>query len=544
MNCAELFVKCLEREGVEYIFGLPGEENAHFMMALEDSPIKFIMTRHEQSASFMAEAYGKLTHGVGVCLGTLGPGATNLVSGVASANSDRAPLVAITGQSDIHHQHKESHQYIDAVSMFKPITKWAKAIIHPDNTPEMVRNAFKLAIREKPGACHLELPNDVAAMSVTEKPVNANYLRRSVADDKIVDLAMAVIRSAKNPIILAGNGAIRTRASKQLRIFSANTNIGVISTFMGKGCVSRHSPQSLFTMGLRTRNLANSTIDAADVVITMGYDLVEYHPYLWNGNQDKRIVHIDFQPAVVDHHYELEAEVIGDIAHTIWMMNHRLVDEPMHFESIEQAKTRQMMLELFAGHKDDSGEGLIAPQKIIWDTREALGPNDILLSDVGSHKMWVAQYYHCDEPNTCIIPNGFCSMGCALPAAIAAKLVHPEQNIVAICGDGGFMMNVQELEAAVRLKTNIIAMVWVDNGFNLIEWNQRKNFGKSTDLSFGNPDFVKLAQSFGCLGIRVERAEDLALALKEALSADRPVVMAVPVDYRENDRLSDLLPIH
>lgn len=543
MNAAELFVQCLEAEGVKHIFGVPGEENAHFLMALERSPIQFVVTRHEQAAAFMAETHGKLTGEAGVCLGTLGPGATNLVTGVADANSDRAPVVVITGQADVQRQHKESHQHIDTVSMFRPITKMATPIIHPDNIPEVVRQAFKQATREKPGACHIELPDDIAALPATRRPVAKNYLRRSVADDKIVNIAMDVIRNAKHPIILAGNGAIRTRASKQLRIFTEATGIGVISTFMGKGCVSRHAPECLFTIGLQTKNLANAAIDAADVVITMGYDLVEYPPRIWNKFGTKKIVHIDFLPAVIDQYYQLDAEVIGDLAHTLWMLNERVKAEPMRFEVEQQRQTREQMLRLFEEHKDDDTKGSMRPQKVLWEVRRALGPRDVLLSDVGSHKMWIAQYYHCDEPNTCLVPNGFCSMGGSLPGAIAAKLVYPDRKVLAICGDGGFLMNVQDLETAVRLRANIVVMIWVDGTYNLIEWKQRSQFGMHTDCSFGNPDFMKLAESFGCEGIHVDDAGGLAAALDRAFEADRPVVLTLPIDYRENDRLTEQLRI-
>ncbi len=543
MNAAELFVKCLEAEGVRYIFGVPGEENAHTLMALEDSPIEFVVTRHEQGAAFMAETYGKLTGEAGVCLSTLGPGATNLVTGVASANIDRAPVIAITGQADLQRQHKESHQLIDAVSMFRPVTKAATPVIHPDNIPEVIRRAFKLATREKPGACHIEISEDVAAQPARTKPLRRTYLRRSVADDKIVDMAMDVLRDAENPIILAGNGAIRTRASKQLRRFVDATGIGTITTFMGKGCVSRQSPHALYTHGLQTKNLANAAIEAADVVITMGYDLVEYPPRMWNKWSNKKIIHIDFLPAVVDHNYQLDVEVVGDIAHTLWMMNERIAAQPLRFDVARQHRTRDALDALFREHAEDDTEGFIRPQKALWDAREALGPHDILLSDVGSHKMWVAQYYHCDEPNTCLIPNGLCSMGCALPGAIAAKLVHPDRNVLAIIGDGGFLMNVQELETAVRLRTNIVAMVWVDDGYNLIEWKQQKEFGKHTHMAFSNPDFVKLAESFGCMGMWVPNSRELKPALERAFQAEGPVIVAIPIDYRENDRLNDQLRI-
>ena len=541
MNAAELFVKCLEAEGVKYIFGLPGEENAHFMLALEESPIRFVMTRHEQSAAFMADVHGRLTGEVGVCLGTLGPGATNLTTGVADADMDRAPVLAITGQADVRRLHKESHQAMNAVDMFRPITKWAQSIIHADNVPEVVRKACKIATTEKPGACHVELPDDIAAHSVEGTPFDAQRMRRPVPDDKIVDRAMARIRRAKRPVILAGNGCIRRRASRQLREFAEQTGIGVISTFMGKGAVSRHSEQCLFTIGLQSKDVVACAVDAADLVITLGYDLVEYPPLLWNADGDKPIVHIDFLPAEVDNHYRVDVEVVGDLAHTLWMLNERVRDEPLDIDTSQQGAVRREMLADFAEHKDDETVGLIRPQKVLWDVREALGPEDILLSDVGAHKMWIARYYHSDEPNTCLISNGFCSMGFALPGAIAAKLVHPDRRVLAISGDGGFLMNVQDLETARRIGTPIVLMVWEDHEYGLIAWKQQNQFGRHTDLAFSNPDFVKLAESFDCVGMRVERSKDLRPALEEAFAADRPVVLTVPIDYGENARLTKRL---
>ena len=541
MNVAELFVKCLETEEVEYVFGVPGEENAHFMMALEDSPIPFILTRHEQGAAFMADVYGRLTGRASVCLGTLGPGATNLMTGVADANMDRAPVVVVTGQADSRRQHKESHQNMDVVRMFQPVTKWASPIINPENIPEVVRKAFKLAETEKPGACHIELAEDIASQPTGNIPIPRQRLRRAVPDDKIVDQAMALIRQSKRPVILAGNGAIRKRASTQLRAFAEATNIGVINTFMGKGAVSRHAPYSLFTIGLQAKDLVACAIDAADLVITLGYDLVEYHPRLWNHGSHKKIVHIDFLPAEVDEDYRVDIEVVGDLAHTLWMLNERVKDSPLQFDGHQHETIREEMLAEFATHKADETVGIIRPQKALWDVRETLGPHDILLSDVGAHKMWIARYYQCDEPNTCFISNGFCSMGFALPGAIAAKMVFPERRVLAICGDGGFLMNVQEMETAKRLGTNIVAMVWEDGGYGLISWKQDNQFNRHTNLSFSNPDFVKLAESFGWEGVRVENAADLAPTLDKAFHADSPVLIVIPIDYRENALLTERL---
>ena len=540
MNAAQLLVKCLETEGVKYIFGVPGEENSDLMMALDDSSIEFVLTRHEQGAAFMADVYGRLTGEPGVCLGTLGPGATNLVTGVADANMDRSPVVAITGQADTLRQHKESHQYMDVVKMYEPITKWADSIIHPDIVPEVVRKAFKLATTEKPGACLIELPEDIANAEVSESavPIQPKRVRRPVPDDKIVDQAWALIREARHPVILAGNGAIRKRTSKQLRAFVDKTGIGVITTFMGKGSISRHSPHSLFTVGLQARDHTWKALQEADLVITLGYDLVEYHPEHWNPNFDKRIIHIDFLPAETDGHYDLEVEVVGDLAHTLWMLNQRAERDQVKCQVGYLDEYRSKMMEDIAKHKDDATVGLIKPQKILWDAREVMGPEDILISDVGAHKMWVARHYHCDEPNTCLISNGFASMGFALPGAIGAKLAHPDRNVLAICGDGGFMMNVQELETARRVGTNIVVMIWEDNRYGLIEWKQQNKFGRHSDLSFQNPDFVQLAEAFDCRGIRVEKSADIVPALRNAFASDRPVVISLPIDYSENLKLS------
>ncbi|MHC4077609.1 MAG: acetolactate synthase large subunit [Planctomycetota bacterium] len=550
MKASDLFVRCLEAEGVEYIFGVPGEENADFMMSLEKSEkIRFVLCRHEQVAAFMADVYGRLTGRAAVCLGTLGPGATNLVTGVADANMDRAPLVCITGQADSKRQHKESHQAMNVVEMFKPLTKWATPIIHQDNIPEVVRKAFKLATTEKPGAVHIELAEDIAKLQTDTRPIPPQRVRRPVPDDKIVDQAMAVLRNAKNPIILAGNGAIRTRASKQLRNFAEQTGIGVVNTFMGKGALPRSNPRCLFTVGLQSKDHAVHVMDRADVVITVGYDLVEYHPRLWNtpehckehDEDHKKIIHLDFLPAEVDEQYRVEVEVVGDLAHTLWMLNERIRKEPLKFDLGHQHEVRETMLADFADHKDDDTKGFIRPQKVLWDVREVLGPKDIVLSDVGAHKMWIARYYQAEEPNTVLISNGFCSMGFAMPGAMAAKLVHPERKVLAICGDGGFLMNVQDLETARRIGANIVVMVWEDREYGLIAWKQDNEFGQHTDLSFGNPDFLRLAEAFDIEGIRVDDSRDLKPALERAFAAHRPVLLSLPIDYRENELLTKRL---
>ena len=502
MKASDLMVQCLEEEGIEYIFGVPGEENADFMMSLEKSDkIRFVLVRHEQGAAFMAEIYGRLTGNPAGCLGTLGPGATNLITGVADSNMDRAPMLVLTGQGASTRLHKESHQVMDVVEMFKPVTKWATTIWHPENIPEIVRKAVRLARTEKPGAVHIELPEDIAKIPVSKAPLPVNKARRPVPADKIMDMAWERIKQAKRPVIIAGNGCIRRRASKQLRLFCEKTGIGVISTFMAKGCVDMDADYCLYTIGLGSKDIPACAVDASDLVITLGYDMVEYHPKLWNADHATPVIHVDFLPAEIDEDYQPDIEVVGDLAHALWMLNERVdADETPNFDFSQQNSVRRDMSEELARHKDDDTTDATRPQKALWDARQVMGPHDILLSDVGAHKMWIARHFQCHEPNTCLIPNGFCSMGFALPGAIAAALIHPDRNILAICGDGGFLMNMQEMETARRLNLNLTVMVWEDGGYGLIGWKQTNEFGRHTDLAFGNPDWVKMAESFGWHG--------------------------------------------
>ncbi|WIO73629.1 acetolactate synthase large subunit [Porticoccaceae bacterium LTM1] len=543
MKASDLFVKCLEEEGIEYIFGVPGEENADFMMSLEGSTkIRFILTRHEQGAAFMAEIYGRLTGNPAGCLGTLGPGATNLITGVADSNMDRAPMLVLTGQGASARLHKESHQVMDVVGMFEPVTKWATQVIYADSIPEIVRKAVRLARTEKPGAVHIELPEDIAKHMTTRPPMNVRKFRRSVPDDKAVDRAFDKIRQARRPLIIAGNGCIRRRASKQLRLLCDKTGIGVVSTFMAKGCVDMDADYCLYTIGLGSRDFVSCAVDAADLIITIGYDMVEYHPSLWNPERDKDVVHIDFLPAEIDQNYHPQVEVVGDLAHALWMINERVdANGPFNFELDQQRMVRHDMWAEISAHKDDDNPAPIRPQKVLWDSREILGPDDILLSDVGAHKMWIARHYQCHEPNTCLIPNGFCSMGFALPGSIAASLVYPDRKIMAICGDAGFLMNVQEMETARRLNSQIVVMVWEDNSYGLIAWKQDNEFGHHTDLDFGNPDWLQLASAFGWHGHLVTHSSDLKSILQDAFAEQGPSLVVVPIDYRENRLLTERL---
>ncbi|MBX2807647.1 MAG: acetolactate synthase large subunit [Cellvibrionaceae bacterium] len=543
MKASDLLVKCLEEEGIEYIFGVPGEENADFMMSLENSTqIHFILTRHEQGAAFMAEIYGRLTGNPAGCLGTLGPGATNLITGVADSNMDRSPMLVLTGQGASTRLHKESHQVMDVVDMFSAVTKWSTTVWHPENIPEIVRKAIRVARTEKPGATLIELPEDIAKLETTKSPLKVHKFLRSVPDNDVIVQAYDRIKQAKRPIILAGNGCIRRRASAQLRILCEKTGIGVMSTFMAKGAVDMDADYCLYTVGLGSKDIPSLAIDDSDLIISIGFDMVEYHPKLWNDNNETEVLHIDFLPAEIDENYHPAIEVVGDLAHALEMLNNKIdKDGGFDHDLSVQRKIRQNMSEELALHKDDRGQGPIKPQKALWDARQILGDDDILLSDVGAHKMWIARHYHCHQPNTCLIPNGFCSMGFALPGAIAASLVYPQRRILAICGDGGFLMNVQEMETAKRLNTNLTVMVWEDGGYGLIGWKQDNEFGRHTDLAFNNPDWLQIASAFGWHGQVVTEAEKLQAALEASFQQQGPSLLVIPIDYNENVLLTQRL---
>ena len=535
LNTAELLVKCLENEGVEYIFGLPGEENLDVLEALKNSSIKFITTRHEQGAAFMADVYGRLTGKAGVCLSTLGPGATNLMTGVADANLDGAPLVAITGQVGTDRMHIESHQYLDLVAMFAPVTKWNKQIVRPGITPEVVRRAFKTAQSEKPGAVHIDLPENIAAMAADGHPLPLDSKEKVYASYRTLNMAAAVISKAKNPLILAGNGAIRANASEALTEFATALNIPVANTFMGKGVIPYTHPLALWAVGLQQRDLISCAFDRSDLIIAVGYDLIEYSPKKWNPDGKLPIIHIGMTPAEIDSSYAPVVEVVGDITDSLIDILKR-ADRQNKPTPVTAALKTEIRAD-YETYANDTGFP-IKPQKLIYDLRQVMGPEDIAICDVGAHKMWMARHYHSDCPNTCIISNGFAAMGIAIPGAVAAKLVHPDKRIVAVTGDGGFMMNCQELETALRVGTPFVTLIFNDGGYGLIEWKQFNHFGTSSFIKFGNPDFVKFAESMGLKGYRVESAQDLIPTLEDAFRQEVPTVIDVPVDYGENLRLS------
>ncbi|MDX8392670.1 MAG: acetolactate synthase large subunit, partial [Mariprofundaceae bacterium] len=436
--------------------------------------------------------------------------------------------------------HKESHQIMDVVSMFKPVTKWATTILHPSAVPEIVRKAVRLARSEKPGACHIELPEDVAKLEINTQPIEPRRYHRPVADSEAIEQAFQMLRHAKRPVLLVGNCCIRHDASGELRRFCEVSGVGVINTFMAKGCVDADADYCLYTVGLQAKDVVSCALDAADLVITLGYDMVEYHPQLWNGDGAKRIIHIDFQSAEIYEHYNPEVELIGDLTHTLAVFNANIEKLGAVQRNLsQQAETRRQMKQILEEHANDDTKGSIRPQKVLGDVRKVMDKEDILLSDVGAHKMWIARHYQCHEPNTCLIPNGFCSMGFALPGAIGAALVHPDKQILAICGDAGFLMNVQEMETAKRLDSNIVVMVWEDHAYGLIAWKQQNQFGHHTNLSFDNPDWMLLAQSFGWHGHHVMDSKNLENTLQAAFAENGPSLVVVPIDYRENMKLSE-----
>jgi acetolactate synthase I/II/III large subunit len=537
-RASDVFVECLEAEGVKYVFGIPGEETLDLNESLANSSVAFVPVRHEQGGAYMADMYGRLTGRAGVCLGTLGPGALNLVTAVADAFLDRAPLVALTGQADLERMHKESHQYIDLVDLLRPITKWNARVNSPDVIPEVVRKAFKVAESEKPGSTHLELPEDVLGEQVEglvplprRRPVKPEPSARELL--KAADL----IRNAINPVALCGNGVIRAGAAPALREFSRATGIAVAETFMGKGALDYADPRALGTVGLQSRDYALAGFEDADVVIAMGYDLVEHSPKHWNPRRDKKIVVVDSEPAEIDEFFTPEVELVGDIYHVITRLAEECRDVP---HSGGSQRLRDLVLgRLEAAREDDAFP--VQPPRALWEIRQALGRQDMLISDVGLHKLWIGRMFPAHEPNTVLIANGLAGMGFALPCAIAAKLVHPDRRVVTVNGDGGFMMNVQELETASRLKTPIVNIIWENRQFGSIVWKQDKKFGEHFGVDFTNPDFVKLAESFGIPGWRCESADDFGARLRHALTLDVPSLIVLPIDYSLDVALSEEL---
>ncbi|KTD22103.1 acetolactate synthase [Legionella lansingensis] len=537
---AELIVKCLEEEGVEYIFGLPGEENIDFIEALSHSKkIRFILTRHEQAASFMADIYGRLTGKAGVCLATLGPGAINLLLGTADANLDSSPLVAIMAQASLDRLNKESHQIIDLVRLFSPVTKWSAMISLPSVAPELVRKAFKLAQAERTGAVALVIPEDIAKEPTPSTlPLKPQSPKLTMPNQDQIKKAANYINDAKNAIILAGAGIYRQEAEEGLTRFVNQTKIPVATTFMAKGVVSSHNPLVIGTIGFMRHDYTNFGFDEADVVITVGYDLVEYSPKSWNPKGDKKIIHIHGSVAEVDTNYVLAVGIEGSITAALDALAKEI--KPREHLASHTRSLRKMTEKEISEHEQDESFPL-KPQRIISDLRKAAGESDIVLCDTGALKMWMARLYPCYHSNTCIISNSLATMGFSLPGALAAKLVHRDKKVIAVMGDGSFLMNSQEIETAKREKIPFVILIWRDDAYGLIEWKQDLEFGHSSHVTFTNPDFVKYAQSFGIQAHSIRSAKELLPTLNAALSSNEIVLIDCPVDYSENVKLTDKL---
>ncbi|WP_024935012.1 MULTISPECIES: acetolactate synthase large subunit [Actinomadura] len=557
-DAARLLVRTLEAEGVEYVFGIPGEENIHFVNALNDSAIRYILVRHEQGAAFMAEIYGRLTGRAGVASATLGPGAINLQLGVADATTNSTPVVAISAQVGLDRIYKESHQVIDLVSLFRPITKWAELAPTAEALPEMVRKAFKTAQTERPGAVYLAIPEDVEAAKVSAglAPLPVNVVRAQDPSPSQLARAADVIALARRPIVLAGHGAARAGASDALVYFSERLGLPVATTFNGKGVFPDDHRNALGAVGFMRHDYVNFGFDEADVLITVGYELQEFDPVKINPAADKKIIHIHPSPAEVDDHYPVEVGVQGDISSTLRALAdsiHRRFDvngtdrppAPTHHHSTDELRStgrriREMLREELAEGATEDGHPL-SPRRVVADVRAAMGRGDIVLADTGAVKMWMARLYPTYEPNTLLVSNGLSSMGFSVPGAIAAKLAHPDRRVLAATGDGAFLMNSQELETAVRENIPITVLIWDDSAYGLIEWKMDLDLGHSSNIRFGNPDFVRYAESFGARGYRVESAAELLPTLRKALADDTVSVITVPVDYSHNLQLTDKL---
>lgn len=539
-KAAELMVKCLENEGVSVVFGLPGEENIRFVQALASSSIRYVLTRHEQAAAFMAEMYGRVTGRAAVVSTTLGPGAINMQLGVADATTNSTPMVAISAQVGHDREFKESHQYVDLVSMFAPITRWAAGVPTVRAIPEMFRKAFKVAETERPAAVYLAVPEHIDADDTDYdlSPLPRNVVRPDAPAPRQVERAVDILRQAKRPVVLAGHGAARGNATAALIRFSDKFGIPVANTFHGKGVMPDDHPNSIGTLGFMRHDYVNFGFDNADVVIAVGYELQEFDPVRINPQGDKKIIHIHRFPAEVDAHYSVDVGIIGDISASLDALTDAL--DGHAYEADPEVPGHGLLAEEFARGQEDSRYPL-APARVVADTRAALGRSDVVLVDTGATKMWMARLYPTYECNTCLVSNGLSTMGFSLPGALGVKLARPDSKVLAVVGDGAFMMNSQEIETAVRERIPLVVLIWDDGGYGLIEWKMDLELGEHYYVKFGNPDVVTYAESFGAKGYRINSADELLPTLQAALDDDGVSVISCPVDYSENLRLTDRL---
>lgn len=531
MKASDLFIRCLENEGVEYIFGVPGEENLDLLDSLSRSSIRLILTRHEQTAGFMAATYGRLTGKTGVCLATLGPGATNLMTPAAYAHLGAMPMCMITGQKPIHISKQGHFQIIDVVDMMAPIAKYTKQIVSASAIPSRIRNAFRLAEEERPGAVHLELPEDVAREQTEVEPIIESYHRRPIVEGKAVAIALEILREAKCPVLLVGAGANRKMTSRMLRAFVDKQGIPFVATQMGKGVIDETHPLYLGNCAVSDKDFPHRALEAADCIINVGHDVVEKPPFFMNTGA-RKVIHVNFTTAEVDPVYFPQAGMVGDIAHSIWRLNEAL--EPQahwdfaYFEQVAAALREHSC----RGQGDDRFP--VLPQHLVKAVRDALPDDGMIALDNGVYKIWFARNYHARLPNTVLLDNALASMGAGLPSAMAAKMVYPERRVLAVCGDGGFMMNSQDLETAVRLGLDLVVLVLNDAAYGMIRWKQAEMGLEDFGLQFNNPDFVQYAESYGATGHRIAATAELAPTLEKAFTAGGVHLIDLPVDYSQN----------
>ena len=536
MKASDLFVRALEAEGVEYIFGIPGEENLDLLDSLSRSSIRLILTRHEQAAGFMAATYGRLTGKAGVCLSTLGPGATNFVTAAAYAQLGAMPMLMITGQKPIKSSKQGHFQIIDTVDMMRPLTKYTKQIVSGDNIPSRVREAFRVAEEERPGAVHLELPEDIAREHSDSHVMTASKVRRPAADDKSINQAVEMIEQAKRPLLLIGAGANRRLSSKMLRRFVHQTGIPFFATQMGKGVIDESHELCLGNAALSAGDFLHRAVEAADVIINVGHDVVEKPPFFMEEN-GVQVIHVNFTSAEVDPVYFPQVEVVGDIAGSVWRLGNEIRPQAdwdfTRFMEVKQALEENQMV-----HASDDRFPL-TPPRLVSDVRAAMPDDGILSLDNGMYKIWFARNYKAHEPNTVLLDNALATMGAGLPAAMAAQMVHPDRAVLAICGDGGFLMNEQDLETAVRLNMNLNILILNDSGYGMIKWKQAGEGHKDFGLDFKNPDFVKLAEAYGARGHRIGATDELLPTLEKCRDTPGVDLIDCPVDYSVNTPLLD-----
>lgn len=534
MNAADLFIKCLESEGVTHIFGIPGEENLAFLEALRKSKIELVLTRHEQGAGFMAATYGRLTGKAGVCLSTLGPGATNFFTPAAYAQLGAMPMVMITGQKPILKSKQGRFQIVDVVESMKPITKMARQIVTGSSIPMIVREGFRLAQEERPGAVHLELPEDIAEETVDQRPFAVHLARRPSPDPKALDKSVDMISTAQMPLVLIGAAANRSRIRHGLRAFLDTTGIYSFNTQMGKGVLDEKHPNFLGTAALSQKDYLHFAIEKADLIINIGHDIIEKPPFFME-HAGTKVIHINNFSANVDDVYFPQLEVIGDIAASMQALSKRVKKEAhWDFDYFKKVKDG-IESHILEGAKGDRFP--IIPQYLVSEVRKVMPSDGMIALDNGIYKIWFARNYKAYEPNTVLLDNALATMGAGLPSAMAAKLVHPDRKVMAICGDGGFMMNSQEIETALRMNLDLVIVILNDSGYGMIKWKQAglglPNFG----LDYKNPDFVRYAESYGAQGHRVESAQSLAPILDKCLKSPGVHLIDVPVDYSENEKV-------